>query len=321
MQHLRGRGLLFQRFRQIVGALAQLVEQPRVLDRDDRLGGEVLQQLDLLVGERPHLLFVNVDRPDQLAILQHRYLGERSAARQLDRGNAQRIAVAIGLALSDVLDLHELLGLQQLAEPGVRPGPDRLAEQEFAVGLRSAVNRDGAEQLFFFTQPQSTELRPADAGGVFQERLEHRLKLAGRAGDDLEHLAGRGLLFQRLRQIVGALAELVEQAGVLDGDHGLGGEVLNQLYLFFGEGTHFPAVNGDTANRFAFLEHWDHNYGPNAGELDCTHGQRFAAEIGRIFSEICGLYGLASRDRPRNRYIRSRPVKGSTAPSVEPFLR
>jgi hypothetical protein len=31
--------------------LAQLVEQPRVLDRDDGLGGEIADQLDLLVGE------------------------------------------------------------------------------------------------------------------------------------------------------------------------------------------------------------------------------------------------------------------------------
>ena len=41
---------------EIVGALAQLAEQPRVLDGDDGLRGEVLHQLDLLVGERPHLL-------------------------------------------------------------------------------------------------------------------------------------------------------------------------------------------------------------------------------------------------------------------------
>ena len=33
---------------QIVGALAQLVEQPRVLDGDHRLRGEVLKQFDLL---------------------------------------------------------------------------------------------------------------------------------------------------------------------------------------------------------------------------------------------------------------------------------
>ena len=44
---------------QIVGALAQLVEQPRVLDGDDGLRGEVLHQLDLLVGERADLLAID----------------------------------------------------------------------------------------------------------------------------------------------------------------------------------------------------------------------------------------------------------------------
>ena len=34
------------------GALAQFAQEPRVLHRDDRLRGEVLQQRDLLVGER-----------------------------------------------------------------------------------------------------------------------------------------------------------------------------------------------------------------------------------------------------------------------------
>src|SRR5262245_15675220 len=47
LEHVGGRGLLLQRF-------AQLVQQPRVLDRDRRLVGECLDQLDLLVGERPH---------------------------------------------------------------------------------------------------------------------------------------------------------------------------------------------------------------------------------------------------------------------------
>ena len=47
----RGRRLLLQRLGEIVGALAQFVEQPRVLDGDDRLRGEVRDQFDLLVGE------------------------------------------------------------------------------------------------------------------------------------------------------------------------------------------------------------------------------------------------------------------------------
>ena len=66
LQHLRGRGLLLQRLGEIIGALAQLVEQPRVLDGDHGLRGEVLHQLDLLVGERAHLLAVDDDGADQL---------------------------------------------------------------------------------------------------------------------------------------------------------------------------------------------------------------------------------------------------------------
>ena len=57
---------LFDRLRKLVSALAQLVEQAGVLDGDDGLGGEVRDQLDLLVGERPHLLAIDGDRADQL---------------------------------------------------------------------------------------------------------------------------------------------------------------------------------------------------------------------------------------------------------------
>ena len=52
LQHVRRRGLVFEQFRQIVGALVQFVEQPDVLDGDDRLVGEGLQQIDLLVLEQ-----------------------------------------------------------------------------------------------------------------------------------------------------------------------------------------------------------------------------------------------------------------------------
>ena len=54
LQDLGGRGLLLQR-------LARLGDQPRVLHRDDRLRREVLQQRDLLVGERTDLLAIDSD--------------------------------------------------------------------------------------------------------------------------------------------------------------------------------------------------------------------------------------------------------------------
>ena len=71
---------------------------------------------------------------------------------------------------------------------------------------------------------------------VLQHSLEHRLKLAGRTRDDLQHLGGGGLLLQRLGEIIGALAQLVEQPGVLDRDHGLRGEGGDELDLLLGEG-------------------------------------------------------------------------------------
>ena len=44
---------------EVVGALAQLVKQPRVLDGDDGLGGKVLHQFDLLVRERSHFCAID----------------------------------------------------------------------------------------------------------------------------------------------------------------------------------------------------------------------------------------------------------------------
>jgi hypothetical protein len=45
------------------------------------------------------------------------------------------------------------------------------------------------------------------------------LQIEGRAADQLEHIGRGGLLLQRL-------AQLVEQAGIFNGDDCLGGEVL-----------------------------------------------------------------------------------------------
>ena len=65
----------------------------------------------------------------------------------------------------------------------------------------------------------------------FDQRVQHCLQIEGGAADDLEHVRGGGLLLQRL-------AQLVEQAGILDGDDGLLREILHQLDLLVGERPH-----------------------------------------------------------------------------------
>ena len=54
----------------------------------------------------------------------------------------------------------------------------------------------------------------AKPGNRFNKSLEHGLKIERRAANDLQHVGGRGLLLQRL-------AQLVEQPRVFDGDHRL----------------------------------------------------------------------------------------------------
>ena len=68
-----------------------------------------------------------------------------------------------------------------------------------------------------------------DGGG--NQRIEHRLQIERRAADDLQHVGGRGLLLQRLREIARARLHLVEQPHVLDRDHGLVGEGLDEFDL------------------------------------------------------------------------------------------
>ena len=69
----------------------------------------------------------------------------------------------------------------------------------------------------------------------------YRLQIEGRAADDVEHIGGGGLVFDSVS--IGALAQFVEQPRVLDGDDGLGGEVLHQLDLFVGEWSNLLAVD------------------------------------------------------------------------------
>ena len=59
-------------FSEIIGALTQFVEQPRILDGDDGLSGEVPDQFDLLVGEGTDFLAGQGKGPDQLVVFQHR---------------------------------------------------------------------------------------------------------------------------------------------------------------------------------------------------------------------------------------------------------
>src|SRR5262252_4757991 len=77
-QHIRSRRLLLQR-------LPKFVKQPRVLNGDDCLSGEILYKRNLLVGEGPDLLAIDGDSADQHIVFEHRNGDQRSCAAERGR--------------------------------------------------------------------------------------------------------------------------------------------------------------------------------------------------------------------------------------------
>src|SRR5262249_17259741 len=189
LQHLRGRRLLLQRF-------AQFVQQPRILDGDDGLFCEIVHKLDLFVAERPHLLAVDGDRADQLILLEHRYDENGASAGYLGQGNRRWLAFDVGLLQSEVGDVLQLLGRDNAAERiGGAEADYRVAPPQRVPFQWRAVHRDDAKRVSV-VQQEIAEFRLADARGILQHGLEHRLQLARRAAYDAENLGRCGLLLQ-----------------------------------------------------------------------------------------------------------------------------
>ena len=128
---------LTNRLREFAGPRLHLVEQPHVLDRNHRLVGEGGDQLDLLVGERPHRLALQDDDSDR-----------RSFAQQ---GNAQHCANAAHFRLFDhlVAWIGEHVGNLDRFTLRDNAADDRAATRRQRVGLdvgpevgRVPVSRD-----------------------------------------------------------------------------------------------------------------------------------------------------------------------------------
>src|SRR6516165_205234 len=76
-QHLGRRRLLLKR-------LPQLIKQPRVLDGDDSLGGEVLDQCNLLIGEWANDVAIDHDNANRFLVRDHRNVQDGTQPAKLD---------------------------------------------------------------------------------------------------------------------------------------------------------------------------------------------------------------------------------------------
>src|SRR3954447_7872510 len=112
--------------------------------------------------------------------------------------------------------------------------------------------------------------------GRLEESVEHWLQVEGRTTDDPEHLACRGLVFERFLKVVGAVLQFVEQPRVLDRDHRLVGKGAHQLNLPLGEGLHPLPGKVKDANWLALTQQWDAERGAHFAERDHTWHSVFA---------------------------------------------
>ena len=133
------------------------VEQPRVLHRDHRLRGEILQQRDLLVGEWPNLLAEDGDGTEQVSILAERDNELTARAAEISNGSATRIPGSIGVIVGDVRDMHHIFALDDPCRAS--PGPRSEGfPQIFRQAMTDALRR-GRVKILAVVGIEDTKLR------------------------------------------------------------------------------------------------------------------------------------------------------------------
>ncbi len=178
-QDLRRSGLLFER-------LARFVEEPRIFQGDHRLRREIFQELDLLLGKRPHLLPVGEDRTDQRPVLAQRHHQQRADAGELHGRSRYRVVRHSRRELHQIGDMRKALPGHQPSQSAVASGSPWPAH-DFRERLRRAVHGTGAKLLPVADQ-EAPECGAANAVRLFEDRLEDRLWIARGAVDDLQDL-------------------------------------------------------------------------------------------------------------------------------------
>ena len=293
LEHVGGGGLLLQRLAEIVGARLHLVEQSHVLDRDHRLVGEGLEQFDLLRTEGPWFCADYDKSADDKSLAQKRHADSRpySGSARLVRALEFRIG-------DDVRNVNGAAFDQRSPEDRSATRLRRVAFEMSALWWREAVGRRYGVGVAHM--PADDRLvRLAKSHGQLRQRVEHRLQIEGRAADHLEHVGGGGLLLQRF-------AQLVEQAGVLDGDDGLVGESLQHRKLLVRERPGREAHDAERADRGIAAHHGHHRHRPVAARQEVPAAgrefERRVPDVGDVHDpgvENGGAVHVLARERKR----------------------
>ncbi len=238
----------------------QLAEQPRVLQRDRRLGGEGREQ-----GHDVRREFAGDPathgQPAEEAVLVQERKGQDGAAPRAQQRSPERSLVGPGHA--DVGDLDRRPGERGPPERSLALADARRAQDLGDLGIED-VGRPQVEDLgALVVLPDGAAPRAGQLGRARHDGLQDRVEVERRA-DGLADVAERAELLDRAAQLAGALLQLAEQPRVLDGDDRLVGEGLQQLDPTRREGADFPAGHRDRADDLRIAPHRHHEEAPHA---------------------------------------------------------
>jgi hypothetical protein len=138
----------------------------------------------------------------------------------------------------------------------------------------------------------------------FHQRVENLLEVDRRAADDLEHVRRRGLLLQRF-------ALLGHEPGILDGDHRLRREVLEQPDLLVRERLHFLTVNDEIAEKHFILAQRHGEQSAAAAFLDKIAADRVASPVGLVVGNIRNMHNRLAAQQTGMRVVASDRVRTS----------
>jgi hypothetical protein len=147
-------------------------------------------------------------------------------------------------------------------------------------------------------------LTPQQPPRTFGDGIEHRLDVDWRTGDDVENLRGRSLPFQRFPCCV-------EQVNILDRDHRLVGESLQEPDMVLAECAGRPARSDDDTDGLALAHQRDEQHAAiSAGTRDVP---RRRLELGIRELRCCTIghevVGRETSERRRERRLQH-PITG-----------
>src|SRR5215472_8081812 len=177
--------------------LLQLGKQPDVFNRDHRLVGESLQQLDLRVAEWYRLHSYDVDGADRYIAAHHGDGQARTIAQRPSPLGAVRVlAVVLSIGHRDDAAFKKRAAGNGASSRWCRIGASddrrRLCRPTIVSGNRddlTVVAKDHAVDAI------------AQSRGARGDRVEDRLQICWRATDHAQNLAGGGPLLQRLTNL------------------------------------------------------------------------------------------------------------------------